>query len=75
MRRLNKLDIESVFHQLDALGWISRIPGIRPSDPPRATVNREVHRLFVERAKQEGARRQREHEAIAELLRGTASVD
>jgi hypothetical protein len=71
MRKLNKLDIESVFHQLDALGWINRMPG-RPTDPPRAAVNPEVHRLFAERAKQEADRRQREHEAIADMLRGTS---
>jgi hypothetical protein len=70
MRGLNRQDIEGVFHQLDALGWVSRIPGARLNDPPRATVNPEVHRLFAERAKQEAERRQREHEMITKMLRG-----
>jgi hypothetical protein len=70
MRGLNKQDIESVFHQLDALGWVSRIPGVRFNDPLRATVNPEVHRLFAERGKQEAKRRQREHEMITRMLRG-----
>jgi len=75
MRGLDKLDIESVFHQLDALGWVSRIPNRRLNEPPRANVNPEVHRLFAERAKQEAERRQREHEAIAGMLRGAQAKE
>jgi hypothetical protein len=64
MRNLKRYDVENVFHQLDALGWVDRIPGQRPTDLPRWKVNPEVHRLFQERAAQEAERRKREREAI-----------
>jgi hypothetical protein len=63
MRRLDRQNVESIFNQLDALGWISKIQGKRFSDV-QWVVNPEVHRLFKERAKKEAERRQREHEAI-----------
>jgi hypothetical protein len=68
MRNLKRHDVENVFHQLDALGWIDRIPGQRPTDPPRWKVNPEVHRLFQERAAQEAERRKREREAILAFI-------
>jgi hypothetical protein len=77
MRNLKKYDVENVFHQLDALGWVNRMAGIRPTDPPRWAVNPEVHRLFQERAAQEAERRHREREAIAAFLaarRGTSEA-
>jgi hypothetical protein len=67
MRGLKKHDIENVCHQLDALGWVNRIAGLR-SDSPRWTVNPEVHRLFAERAAQEAERRQREREIIVAMF-------
>jgi DNA polymerase I-like protein with 3'-5' exonuclease and polymerase domains len=57
MRGLSRFETDKVFEQLDALGWVSRVPGPRPTDPPHWIVNPEVHRLFAERAKQEAARR------------------
>jgi hypothetical protein len=68
MRGLGRQDIENIFHQLDALGWISRTPGPRLSDPPHWIVNPEVHRLFAERAEREAARRTREREMIKAML-------
>jgi hypothetical protein len=57
MRGLNRWQTDQVFEQLDALGWVDRVPGPRPTDPPHWLVNPEVHRLFADRAKQEAARR------------------
>jgi hypothetical protein len=68
MRGLNRNDVESIFHQLEALGWIRREPGARMTDPPQLVVNPEVHARFAARASQEAARRQREREMIAGLF-------
>jgi hypothetical protein len=70
MRKLDRRDIESIFNQLDALGWVTREPGPRATDPPHWVVNPEVHVKFAARAQQEAERRQREREMITELLRG-----
>jgi hypothetical protein len=67
MRKLDRQDTDSVFNQLDALGWLNRIPGARRTDPPRWQVNPEVHRRFAERAAQEEERRRRERAMIAAL--------
>jgi hypothetical protein len=68
MRGLGRREIEAVFDQLDALGWIDRVPGPRPTDPPHWIVNRVVHAKFAEKAEAEKARREREREMIADLL-------
>jgi hypothetical protein len=70
MRGLGRNDIESIFHQLDAFGWITREPGPRFTDPPHWVVNPEVHARFAAKAEQEAARRLREREMIAELIGG-----
>jgi hypothetical protein len=69
MRNLVKKDIEKIFDQLDALGWINRIPAGRPADPPRCGVNPECHRLFQARAEKEASRRLSTREAIAQVTR------
>src|SRR5262249_3622800 len=43
MRNLRRQDVDSVFQQLDAFGWIERIPSKRQGDPPWWMVNPEVH--------------------------------
>ena len=70
MRGLKRHEIENIFHQLDALGWVNRIAGARISDPPRWGVNPEVHRAFAERAAKEAERRERERVMITSLLGG-----
>jgi hypothetical protein len=70
MRGLNRNDIESIFHQLDAFGWITRQPGVRFTDLPVGIVNPEVHTRFAAKAEEEAARRAREREMIAELFGG-----
>ena len=68
MRGLGKKDVESIFYQLDALGWVNRVAGARPSDPPHWRVNPEVHRRFADRGIREEERRRREREMITTVL-------
>ena len=73
MRKLEKRDTEALFEQLDALGWISRTPGSRATDPPHWIVNPLVHTKFAERARAEAQRRDRSRAAIAALFGGRAA--
>jgi hypothetical protein len=68
MRDLVKKDIDAVFDQLDALGWVTRVPAKRPTDPPHAIVNPAVHIKFAERAKTEAERRANTREMLAEVF-------
>jgi hypothetical protein len=70
MRKLERQDILSVCDQLDALGWLSRTPGLRPTDPPRWDVNPICHAMFEGRANSEAERRQRDRAMISEMLKG-----
>jgi hypothetical protein len=66
MRGLKRHEIENIYHQLDALGWITEAPRRRLADPPWWNVNPEVHRRFQKRAKQEETRRLQIREKITE---------
>jgi Protein of unknown function (DUF3987) len=66
MRGLERRDIERIFDQLEALGWVWRER--RRSDSLFAVINPEVHRRFRDHAEREAARRQRERALIARLL-------
>jgi hypothetical protein len=70
MRGLGRREIEAIFDQLDALGWISRTAPTRPTDPAHWIVNPVVHAKFAERAEAEKGRRERERETIANLMAG-----
>ena len=72
MRGLGRLDIERIFQQLDALGWVNRIAGSRPTDPPRWLVNPEVHRLFAQQAAREAAERAQAREMLKAMFRKAA---
>src|SRR5262249_42769642 len=61
MRKLGARDIESILHQLEALGWVTRIHG-RRVNIVQWSVNPEVHELFKERARREAERRRRDRE-------------
>jgi hypothetical protein len=74
MRRLDRRDTDSVFNQLDALGWLVRVAGNRSTDPPHWRVNPEVHRRFAQRAVQEAERRREERAVIADLMRARGST-
>jgi hypothetical protein len=68
MRKFDQRETERVCQQLDALGWLNRISGLRATDPPRWVVNPEVHRLFADRAREEEERRRRDREMIAAMF-------
>ncbi len=68
MRGLTKPDIERIFHQLDALGWLICDPD-SPPNKPQWGINPVVHVEFAKRAKQESDRRKRDHEMIVDLLK------
>jgi hypothetical protein len=68
MRRLSRRETEEVFEQLEALGWLIRTSGPRPSDPPHWLVNPLCHQLFAERAEMETERRRELRETIREYV-------
>jgi hypothetical protein len=68
MRGLKKHEMENVYSQLEALGWLERIPGRYPSSPPRWNVNPEVHRRFEQRAQKEREHAKAAHRGIAAFL-------
>jgi hypothetical protein len=70
MRNLTRRETETIFEQLEALGWVTKTPGTRHSDPPHWVVNPIVHQKFAERAEAEKKRRTREREMIEDLLKG-----
>ena len=75
MRKLTRRDTEAVFEQLEALGWVTRTPGPRPTDPPHWIVNPVVHQKFAERGKAEAERRKRERQLSARCCRGARPHD
>jgi DNA polymerase I-like protein with 3'-5' exonuclease and polymerase domains len=68
MRGLERREIESIFDQLEALGWLTRTPGPLWSKPPHWLVNPEVHRRFAERAAREAIERARERDMLQEMF-------
>ena len=70
MRGLKRQEIDGVFEQLEALGWLIRMPGLRWSEPPRWRVNLEVHRRFTECATREATERSTVREKLLGLARG-----
>jgi Protein of unknown function (DUF3987) len=74
MRGLERREIEGILEQLEALGWVTRTPGPRWSDPPHWLVNPEVHRRFSERAAREATERKRNREMLQAMF-GTAKED
>ena len=72
MRRLKKYDTDSIFEQLEALGWLMRVPGARPSDSPRWDVNPLVHKRYEKRGQEEAKRRDDARKMLAEVFRKAA---
>ena len=70
MRGLKRYETEAIFEQLDAFGWVTRVPGPRPSDPPHWVVNPAVHQRFAARAEAAKTRREQDRELISELVKG-----
>jgi hypothetical protein len=65
-RGLTRKEIESVFEQLSALGWVDRHTPktAKAGDPPHWKVNMAVHQLYAKRAKQEEQHREEVREMI-----------
>lgn len=70
MRGLKDFEVQPLLQQLEALGWLERVPGPRPSSPPHYVVNPLVHARFAERAESEAAIRQEVRRKIAQIVRG-----
>lgn len=70
MRGLRDFEIKPLLEQLEAMGWLQRIEGPRPSSPPHFMVNPIVHHRFAEKAEAEAERRAHARAAIADLVRG-----
>jgi len=70
MRGLERQEIENLFDQLEALGWLTRTPGPLWSKPPHRQVNPEVHRRFAERAAREATERAKQREMFQEMFKG-----
>jgi hypothetical protein len=69
MRNLNKHEIERIFQQLDAFGWLIQEYDPRRVTPPQWRVNPEVHRKFEDRAAREVVERGNRQDAIKEMGR------
>jgi hypothetical protein len=70
MRGLERQEIENLFDQLEALGWLIRTPGPLWSKPPHWQVNPEVHRRFAERAAREATERAKQRAMLQEMFKG-----
>lgn len=68
MRGLERNQIQRIFEQMEALGWLEQAPARRAMDPPIWKVNPAVHSLYAARAKSERTRRLAAREAIAEMV-------
>jgi hypothetical protein len=58
---------ERVGYQLEALGWVTAVPGLRPSQSPVWVVNPEVHRRFEARAQKEADHKREVRQTIKEV--------
>jgi hypothetical protein len=70
MRGLKRLEIESIFEQLEALGWLIRTPSPYRTTPLHWQVNPEVHHRFAERAVREATERVKQREMLQEMFSG-----
>ena len=68
MRGLEDKDIRPLLEQLEAMGWLGRVPNARPSMQPIWHVNPMVHTLFADRAKKEATRRKEARAAMGHLF-------
>jgi hypothetical protein len=74
MRGLTKAETSAVFEQLEALGWVNRTPGPRPTDPPHWKVNPKCHQKFTARAKREAEQRQKDRDLIAAVFQQEGAI-
>ena len=69
MRKLSDFEVKPIFEQLEALGWLQRKDGPRPSSKPHFLVNPLVHSKFERKAIEETERRQQAREMILKMTR------
>jgi hypothetical protein len=68
MRKLGSDEALAVFEQLEAFGWLDRVPSPLKGAPLQWTVNPTVHQKFAERAKSETERRAQARQMIADAV-------
>jgi hypothetical protein len=66
MRKATPQEVEEALDQLDGLGWMDRVPGVKP----QWAVNPSVHIKFAERAEEEAKRRKNVRKIMSSLGRG-----
>ena len=59
----------AVFEQLEAFGWLARLPQQGNQTSPRFRVNPRVRQLFAERTMKEAAHRSKVKELLANLAK------
>ena len=69
MRKLSDFEVKPIFEQLEALGWLQRKDGPRPSSKPHFLVNPLVHSKFERKAIEETERRQQAREMILKMTK------
>jgi hypothetical protein len=74
MRRLDPDQALATFEQLEALGWLDRVPSPRHGKPSHWIVTPLVHWKFAERAKSEAARRAEVRQIISEAMGGSGDI-
>lgn len=67
MRSLDRDAALKVLDQLEAFGWLDRLPIERNQTTPRFAVNRRVHELYAKRGEAERERRQQARAMIAAI--------
>ena len=65
--KLDNWNIQKLFEQLFALGWLLNVESRRSNDPGTWIVNPAVHALFTDRAAAEIARREAGRETVTRL--------
>jgi hypothetical protein len=73
MRGLKGLEIECIFEQLEALGWLVRADNKRWAARPQWLVNPAVHHRFAGRAKREVSQRAKDRAMLQEMFSGDAN--
>lgn len=69
MRKLTDYELKPLLEQLEAMSWLERMDGPRPSSKPRFAVNPRVHEVFADHAANETERRKKVREMIAQAVR------
>jgi len=75
MRSLKRYDIDAVFDQLHAMGWLNRDPVLKPGQRSDTwIVNPRVHTEFAAKAKTEADRRAKYQKMISSMMEQRAAA-